>query len=465
MTPEPVASLLREHFDVIPVAPGPTAAELRARAAAPEPASGRRRPPPWRSALLAVAAAAAAVVAVLAVAVLPGLGDHGSTGAAGPRVDDGVTLPRKLPGLSFLTAKVSQAPPGRAIAVFRQGAWGTRWGTTQVIVLGVDGRTYRRLDVAEERGNWAADGEWSAAPVLLAPDGLSAAVADPTRVTSTIDVVDLTTGQSHPYRLDPPAAVSPLAWSPTGRSLIYAVLDGPSEDGQGPAGLAVLDIDSGRSRRVSESLPDGVGSAAPTAGSKVIVAGDPPGCPMRVFDLTDGDGPRDLPAGSDCAGGARVVPAPADGTDPGGAREDRVVVEEQNERLRKTARLLDIADPDAALPEPVDIGSENWLVGWRPGGMLVTTSDGFVEIPTDGAPQRVLTRFSESGSGSVYDWQVAANLVPDAVVSRTGVDRGPWPWWWRITLSSVLVSVFLVWLIARRRRSRRAVVDASRMPD
>lgn len=437
MTPErDVATLLRQHFDTIPVAQGPTTAELRARAAV----SGR---PARRWPLLAAA------VAVLAVAVVPGLLDRGPGGVTGAGVDRGATLPRELPGLSLLTAKVSQSPPGRAIAVFRQGAWGTRWGTTQVVVLGADGRTYRRLDVAEERGHRAADSEWSAAPTLLAPDGLSVAVADPTRVTSTIDVVDLTTGESRPYALDPPAAARPLAWSPAGRSLIYAVLDGPSEDGYGPARLAMLDIDTGRSRPVGALLADGATAAVITADNRsLVVAGDGPACRMRLLDLTGAELPRDLPAGDGCGGHL----ARADDTDPG-----RIVVEEQADNGAKTARFLDVVDPDAGVPGPVDIGAESWLVGWRPGGVLVTTPEGLVEVSTDGTPPQVLTRFSETGTSAVYDWQVAANLVPGAVADGTGVDRGPWPWWWRISLTVVLV---LILLIVYRGRSRRATPAA-----
>jgi hypothetical protein len=54
---------------------------------------------------------------------------------------------------------------------------------------------------------------------------------------------------------------------------------------------------------------------------------------------------------------------------------------------------------------------------------------------------------------AVRDAQFATGLVADAVVRDPGSPRrGPWPWWWRLTLGSVIVFAgWLVWRAMRRR--------------
>jgi len=447
-----IATAVRTIADEIPVDPPPAAA-VHARAVRRRTAAG------FGGGWLAPAlTAAAAVVLLVALALaLPDLrpGPSADRPADRPATPAGrATLPKTFADPSLLTASVSDSPPGPAIALLHQGSFGTPGlGTKQLVVVGIDGRTYRRLDLAERRGS-APEGEWWAAPeTLLAPDGSVVAVVDPARVGDRIELVDLRTGRVRTYHLDPPTAVRPLAWSPNGRWLALMTNEAPIDHNEFPSTPAILDTETGAIRRF-DRLRSGNGfygaSFAPD-GERIALAttssGNTIGNAIRIVDLT-GTVLYTLPA-KDALLDLRGQSWSPDGRLLVGYRPG-----DQGYRLT----FVDATGQDRPVPPPRQGDPGGMLLGWRsPDTMLYQLGNDVAEVPVDGGPTRILSRFGHGWPvlGGTRWLHLATGLVADAAVRDPGpVERGPWPWWWRLTLAAA--ALFVAWrAIGRRRRRRR----------
>ena len=442
-TEQRVAQAVREAVDAVPVSTPPPAA-LRARAAR------RRLPLAARRAPLLAAAAVFALCGFLVV--LPGSDPGGVTEGGGGRPPGSAVLPDEVAGLSFLTAKVSVSPPGPAVAIYHQGSLGTRWGTSQLVVLGADGATYRRLDLAEELGHFGADQEWSPADTLLSPDGGRVAVSDSYRITGGLDVVDLTSGAARAIEVRPPAAVRPLAWTPDGGRLVIA-RNTESYDTSVQAGtLAVVDLRTGRTAPLPVAPTDGEypswAVAVSPDGRSAAVADGIPGAPVRIVDLTTGALLRTLAMPRASA----LLPG---GWSPGGGL---VAIREYFEG-RQRISFLDVtggAGGGPGVPAPLELPEGVDFLGWRSAAAVLTSGDGEIsEVPLDGSAQRVLSRFS---AGGVLDratyWQIAsARAGGITALDVDGTDRGPWPTWWRLTvaaLAAIVAGLVLRWWWRRR---------------
>jgi hypothetical protein len=353
---------------------------------------------------------------------------------------------------------VSDSPPGRAIALYKQGALGTRYlGTRQVVVVGADGRTYRRLDAAESRGVVGADGEFEPADGLLAPDGGSVALAESERVTGAIDVVDLRTGKVRGYRLDPPGSTHPLAWSADGRRLAVVLNDAPLAASEDPREIAILDVTTGAVNRLALSrmsswgfaaafAPDGmrlavtvdVGEASPSSEQAVAII-DLAGTVLHTIAM-----PR-----------WHTIAGPA-AWSPDGA----LLVTVRHMDGASTLTFLDATGEDRAVPAPRSLAGP-WLdlLGWRSPDTLLIGIDGsrdyrIAETPLRGGEPRTVSRLPQGigNLASVGRLQLAGALVGTATITDAGgVERGPWPWWWRITLAVLILLV--AWTLWRRFRS------------
>jgi WD40 repeat protein len=232
-----------------------------------------------------VAGATAAVLIVLCAATPPWFGT-GQTRSSGP-----ATLPDRLARYSYLTALVSESPPGRAIMVYDQGLGVEILDYPQSVLLGADGDVYRRLDRAERESHRA--------PVLLAPDGTRIAVGS-TGTGGDVAVVAMSTGEvvTLPSTTGR-AAATPLAWSPDGRYL--AVKQTPDWRGADAAGQLVLfDTTGTRPPTVYEDYPFVFRAAFSPRGDELALqpfAGpaNPGDAPVTIVDLS-GRSIRTVPA-------------------------------------------------------------------------------------------------------------------------------------------------------------------------
>jgi hypothetical protein len=115
--------------------------------------------------------------------------------ASGVESRDGgtaVSIPDRLASYSYLTGNVSDAPPGRAVALYQHGFGVEFMDYPQAVVLAADDDLYRRLDAAEDRGGSETQGD--PGPMLLSPDGLWVALGDHDTRDADLGVVDLRTG-------------------------------------------------------------------------------------------------------------------------------------------------------------------------------------------------------------------------------------------------------------------------------
>jgi hypothetical protein len=385
---------------------------------------------------------AAAVVAVLVacVLVLPEL-------AAGPQAGDSATLPARFAGPSPLMASVSDAPPGPAIALIRQKF--LFFNRDEVVVVGVDGRTYRRLDLADRRGAPAERDAWVPGDALLAPDGSAAAVADPVRMRDRIEVVDLRTGRITAYRLDQPAAVRLMDWSPDGRWLALDLTRGGGQP-------AVLDLRTGALRHF-DRLPELAWSGASFAPDSTRLAL----LTTRALPTGDRYVPTLVVIIVDLAGTELRVLPDRDHLFPDLARaawspDGRWLVVPKSSATGWSLVFLDATGRQAPVPAPVPQTGD--MVSWRsPATMLVATASELVEVPVYGGASRPVSRLPAEVSGRQHHLQLADGLVGTARARDAGGPRrGPWPWWWRLTLSGVIVLLVLSVLLIVALGSRPA---------
>ncbi|WP_144122497.1 TolB family protein [Catellatospora sichuanensis] len=387
---------------------------------------------------LAPVAVAAAVIA--AVAFVPGL--RGGDGAAGPGTPDGApVLPQEFGAMSLLTASLSDAPlhqPG--IAVLRQRVIGSFFGLTQVVVVGADGRTYRRVDLAEERGATEADGEWSPAEALLSPDGRHAAVGDNRGGATEIPVLDLVTGQRRDYPLPAPMAYELKAWSPDGRRLALAREDTAERVGdrfQSSDGypLAVLDLDTGMVTTLPDVVFDPLGSTVQFSATGSLgvptVQDRNSSAPTSWLTVVDASGAitstMRIPEGS-LFGGWTPDGDPVLFTGTGAPVAAHVV------------RLTDGGDVRPPVPIP---GERAWLLGWRsPTVLLARVEDvGIATVDLSSGSVDVLSTFDSGLLTHSTGASTAARLIAAASVEPVSPARGPWPAWAIATLAVLALAV------------------------
>jgi hypothetical protein len=365
----------------------------------------------------------------------------------------GVSVPDRLAGYSYLTADLSDAPSGRALALYQHG-FGVELGDyPQAIVLAAGGDVYRRLDAAEDRGGPETQGD--PGPMLLSPDGLSVALGDHATRDPALGVVDLRTGAVADHPLPEARSVIPLAWSPTEEQVAYLADDRPTNPYSGSelvGSLFVLDLASGESRPVPGVGPTSAAAFSPD-GRRLAVQQQEG---LVVVDLAN----RTIhipPRAGVLAGPAAWSP---DGTllalvgGPGLSFVDPAAA----------------ADADPAAGLTLDEPARQQLLGWtgRRAVAVFTSSDDVARIdslPLDASAPRELTRIGDQGSFGVARMQLASALLQDVAVRPAGrPDRGPLPSWFRVGLgvgvgSMVTAAAAVVLRRRRRRRTGRAAAE------
>ncbi|MEV4539667.1 hypothetical protein AB0J82_38420 [Asanoa sp. NPDC049518] len=364
----------------------------------------------------------------------------------------GSTVPDRFAGYSLFTSTVTKAPPGRAIALYGYGN-GEMFNMFQPLVVGADADTYRRLDAAEDRLLPSA---------LLAPDGKHVLLGDDRGLTDELTLLDLTTGEHRPIRLQGAVGVRLLAWSPDGRQVAYSA--GPLSN-SGELGTAqtvdmelartgtlwLLDVPSGRSTKLAAIRSPKTAAFAADSRRLAVQVGQT----AHVIALDGRESNKlDIPAGRELAADVGWSP---DGrflaTVPEGLTR-------HDEFLWQVGDVAFISLTDDGTP-PTTIENVTQLLGWRSSdSLIVATINGsdhlaLAEVDRGTGSRRTLSRFDigrtcelHTQTCQVFDLHLATGLLPELTVRDAGrPQRGsPWP-----TLVATIITValagagYLVW--------------------
>lgn len=455
-----VRTAVRAFADAAPVT-APPPAVVRARAEVMAAGRGRR----W---LVPALAAGSVLTLVAAIVWLPGLVRPEAPAGSG-QDGGGPVLPARFAELSSHTVWYAESWPGPAIALYHQGnlAGGD---PSQQLLVGADGRTYRRLNLADMEGV-EDERPWNGVQrYLLSPDGMRL-------VTPDLSVVDLDTGDATSYQ-QISYGMTPLAWSHDGQRIAFGMAPteqrGPVDDGA----VAVVDLDTGQVSRIGTGTFEPRAVAFSPSGEQLAIHAEvadpdaawtdgnwvPEGGAVQVYDLA-GNLLQEIPL-SDRQGLA-----------PGGTAwspdgELLALIETRGDPPVHDLRFFDAAPPIAAPPEALRVGKEELvLLGWRsPTTALVGWDDGtargtnlIVEVPVDGGQPRTISQLPLDENGWVTGLQLAPGLAAVADVRDPGRPaRGPWLEVWMteqatpFLIPAALLVVFAAILVGMERRRRRA---------
>lgn len=374
-----------------------------------------------------------AVIAASGVIVLLLLTVGGGDRDAGTAV----TLPDRLAEYSYLTGDVSNAPPGRALALYQHGFGVELLDFPQAVVLAADDDVYRRLDAAEDRSGPESQGD--PGPMRLSPDGQWVALGDHDTSEASLDLVDLSTGELVQHELpEAPRSVLPVAWSADGSQIAYVSTDQPTNpySPSSPIGdLFTLDLESGDAEPVPGGNGAGMAAFSPD-GRRIAVQHSGGSEGLAIVDLASST-VRALSHGVTLAGPNAWSP---DGRLLAVAGQSSIA-------------FLDVAGSRPSTPLHLDVDQS--MVGWVSEREVVLLDDSddnvtrLVAQPIEGGASREITRVEGTSSYGVIRFQLASALLPELKTRETGdPDRGPLPAPFRIA-AAVLISLAVSMLAAR----------------
>jgi hypothetical protein len=430
----------------------------------------------WRSARLRLPliVTATALLVTTGVALFPG--------EAGPQPYPGqpAGLPARFAGYSSATGSVSDAPPGRAIALYQQGS-----DAPQDVVLSADRDAYRQLDLAYAHRS-GGDPFQTPAPALLSPDGTRVAVGYFQGKTPGLSVQDLTSGRVT-TRATPAsgagwgAGAIPLAWSPHGDRIAFVATHDydPSSTPRTAGDLGVLDLATGRVRIALRDT--GVAAVAFAPDGTEMVVQDPARAALSVIGL-DGTTRRTLamPAGMGLPGPAAWSPDGrliAVSPTKVGCPNQHDIGGTPGWCTAEETRFLDATGQHRPVPAPITAaaGRRHQLAGWSAPDRVVLVDEGdagrtaLVEVALGGGARRQLSEIPiEQGDAQLGTVQLATALLGDLRVRQPlSPDRGRWPLSWRIgaaLAATALLGASLMFVSRRGRAAlaRRAAVATDR---
>lgn len=409
-----------------------------------------RRARPSVRRLLAVAMVLL-ILTTLSVYALGRLNTEGVAAGGGP-----ASLPDRIAGYSRLTPHVRDRPAGRAIALYRYGNNEMFPHDWQLLALGADRDSYRRV-----RNDTGPSGDQT----LLAPDGQSAFVVE----GQLLQRVDLATGGERSYRLAAGGYVRLLAISPDGARIAYVTGVLSRGHRPDPGVLTILELAAGTTSVVPGYSRVDAATFAPDS-RRLAVHGVPE---IAIVTL---DGRR--------VGGVPTPPRSLLVSNAGWSPDGELLAvrsEEPQTSFRTTlTQFLSTtgAAPRPAPPSPDDI--DETLLGWTANDRVLIlrfakdthSTDGVIEeISLAGSPRRVIARFSTGNSCEYWlsnCWTQGVSLAQGLLLNLThrsaGLpDRGPLP---RNLRLAIVIGVELLavgtWLLLRRRRTRRGMRRKSR---
>jgi hypothetical protein len=420
----------------------------------------------------------AGICSTVAVVVLSPL-----TGSVTPMPTDGAGVPSRLAGYSHLTGRVSDSPPGPAVALYQHGYGVEFLDFPQAVVLGASGDTYRRVDEAEDRAGQETQGD--PAPMLLSPDGTKIAVGDHVTDKSDVVIVDLRTGDTSSHALSEGRSVVPVAWSRDGQRLAHLLTTGPTSPHRGEpivGDVGVLDVQTGKTTMLRQARKVRTAAFSPDGTQLAVQQDVATGEQLALVDIDTDDTIRVLVTEGELAGPASWSP---DGKLLA-TTTVRPLTPVRGIRTPTAPTGLEFVDPtgrDGPVPEPLKLPltPDGRVLGWSSTYQVLALTvppgqdDGFhggpdtyelSSVPLDGTEPRALMQISGLQSFGVNRFQLADATVDELqVVTPTAVDRGPLPLPARGT-AAVATGLF-VWRVTRRaerRIQRRAAAGGDRQP-
>lgn len=354
---------------------------------------------------------------------------------------DVVSFPASIPPHSMFVA--SGEPVDAAVLAYQNGFGVEFLDSPQLITVGTDGRTFRRLAPAERRGSGADQGD--PARTLLAPDGTFAVIAGADGHGSLLiaafgdgedrevsvgegrSVLPLSVGDGQVLALTSDDTISPyldMDFRLRGDLELVDLADGAR------TGLGVVDVSSGA------LSPDGSTVAAVAASGVIVI-----------------DAATSAQTAIDALG--RDVHISDDAWSPDGSRFAATDGE--------GVKVVDAAGSATAVIAHGGAGAWAAVLGWRDGDTLL------VQISEDDADAQLAWVDVASGESSVFatyspgfsgaamaDVDAARDLVPTWTVTSVPADQGPNA----TVMLAVGVGVVVwvtVWLIVRRVTRPRSV--------
>lgn len=374
---------------------------------------------------------------------------------SGPRTaGSDVALPDELAGYSYLTSDVSQAPPGRALAIYQHGFGVEFMDYPQGIVLAADDDVYRRLDAAESRAGLESQGD--PGPMLLSPDGTSVALGDHDTTSPDIEFVDLETGEITGQEVPDTRSALPVAWSPDGNRVSYLATNKPTNPYSGSSirgTLFELDLSSGTVEPVPGGKQALAAAYSPDGELLAVQRGGDVG--LGIVDLSTGD-TRTVEEDGTLAGPNAWSP---DGRLLAVTRADELwAIDAAGTPGAEATR---VQAPESSILEVVGWTADREMVIFDRSPENHSTVDA---VSLDTGESRELTRIDGTSNYGINRFQLASDLITDLPIRNAGgADRGPMPLVLSIPLSLLAgyVAFSLVGWLRRRDRGHGQEADGS----
>ncbi|HEY5979392.1 MAG TPA: WD40 repeat domain-containing protein [Microlunatus sp.] len=350
-------------------------------------------------------------LAVLGLIYLPG----GWTGVREPAVG-APQLPSVIAPYSWYTGMLSTDRFDAAVLRYQNGVGVEFMDDPQSVLLSADGRTYRRLDQAENAT--IAEDQGDPAVSVLSPDGTFVVVGS-SGPTGAVQVVTLRDGAVREVPVGRGRAALPLALGADGRTLLIGTSgEVVNRYAEGNAvSLAMLDLQTGALREYPAVT--GVWAAALSPDNRMITVATDHGA--QLVDATSGQVTATLVTTDE-------VNLDGDAWSPDGRSVALVT--------GSSLVVAGVSGPQPVLRRHLLMPDYGTVIGWRdPSTVLVhaftDTSDNtsalyWVDVQS-GASETIASYAPNFTGASMLGVDAARDLVPRWQVGPQPVDRGPLP--------------------------------------
>ncbi|HVK36775.1 MAG TPA: WD40 repeat domain-containing protein [Microlunatus sp.] len=362
------------------------------------------------------------------------------TGVAGSGQTAGPQLPASIAPYSWYTGMLSTDHFDAATLKYQNGVGVEFMDDPQSVLLSADGRTYRRLDQAENATIIEDQGD--PAFSVLSPDGTFVVVGSSGRV-GAVQVVRLRDGHVREVVVGRGRAALPLAIGADGRTLLI----GTSDDvvnrygDEDSVGLARLDLQT----RALQQYPavTGVWAAALSPDNSRITVATNRGA--QLVDATSGRVTATLASTSE-------VSLDGDAWSADGASVALVT--------GSSLVVADVSGPQPELRRHLLMPDSGTVIGWRDASTVLVhaftdTSDNtsaLYWVDVNSGDTETIASYAPNFTGaSMLGVDAARDLIPRWHVGPQPVDRGPLPLYVDLLPlgAGVLVAAAVGWVAAR----------------